>query len=60
MEQQLSKQATNSIRLYRGASRSSIERALSFQNKSVVEELMTYYHATSKEDLAFKLSIGAY
>lgn len=54
----LSSWAQNSLALYRGNNPQTILRALNIQNKSVVKELMDHFGVTTKEDLAFRLSIG--
>lgn len=54
----LSTWAQNSLALYRGNNPNTILRALNIQDKSVVKELMDYFGTKTKEDLAFRLSIG--
>ena len=54
----MTKQAQNSINLYKGQNPSTIKQALSFQKNSVVEELKTYFNAKDINDLAIKLSIS--
>ena len=54
----MTQQAINSIGLYKGNSPSTIKQALSFQKKSVVEELKNHFHANDLTELAIKLSIG--
>lgn len=51
-------QAQNSLNLYRGQNPSTIKRALSIQNKSVVEELKQHFNVSNLDDLAVRLSIG--
>ena len=53
----MTQQALNSIELYKGNSPSTIEKALSFQKKSVVDELKAYFSAKDNKELAIKLSI---
>lgn len=55
----LSKQAQNSLELYRGGSPSTIKQLLNMQNTSVVNELKGYFCVTSIDDLAVRLSMGA-
>ena len=54
----MTQQAINSLALYKGNDPSTIERALLFQNKSVVNELMSYFGVNSKQALAVRLSLG--
>lgn len=54
----MTKQAQNSINLYKGRNPSTIKQALSFQKNSIVEELKTYFNAKDINDLAIKLSIS--
>jgi len=56
----LSAQAQNSLALYRGGSVSSIKQLLRIQRSSVVEELKAHTNAKDLDDLAVKLSLGAY
>lgn len=48
----LSKQAQNSLALFRGFPPSSIERALSIQRKDVVDELKEYFGVDGIRELA--------
>ena len=52
----MNKQVKNSIDLYKGQPAGTILAALNFQRKSVVNELMEHFSASSKEELAQKLS----
>jgi len=52
----MTQQAINSINLYKGNNPSTIEQTLSFQKKSVVEELKEHFGASSNHELAIKLS----
>jgi len=54
----MTSQALNSIELYRGNDPRTIERALSIQRKSVVDELMKHYNASNLSELAVRLSIS--
>lgn len=54
----MTKQAQNSINLYKGQPISLIKQALTMQGKSTVEELKQHFNASTIEDLAVKLSIG--
>lgn len=54
----MTKQAQNSINLYKGEPVSSIKQALSFQKQSIVEELKQHFNVSSIDDLAVRLSIG--
>ena len=54
----MTQQALNSINLYKGNNPSTIERALAFQKKSIVEELKAHFGARDTQELAIKLSIG--
>lgn len=58
MEQQLSKQARNSLALYRGQNASSIKQLLRIQRQSVKSELMAYCNAKDEDDLAIRLSLN--
>lgn len=52
----LSKQAENSISLYRGQNPSTIKQLLVFQNKNVVDELLKFFNCTEISTLSVKLS----
>jgi len=52
----MTQQAINSLGLYKGTPASTIEQALSFQKKSVVDELKEHFGVTNNHDLAVKLS----
>ena len=54
----MTKQALNSIELFKGNSPSTIEKALSIQNKSVVEELKAHFGAANLKELSVRLSMG--
>lgn len=54
----LSKQAENSISLYRGQNPSTIQQLLAFQNKNVVDELLNYFDCKDISTLSVKLSIS--
>lgn len=52
----LSKQAENSISLYRGQNPSTIKQLLAFQNKNVVDELLKFFNCNDISTLSVKLS----
>ena len=54
----MSKQAENSLSLYRGGNPSAIEQLLKRQAASVVNELKQHFNTTSLSELAIKLSRG--
>lgn len=54
----LSRQAMNSIALYKGQNPATIEQLLNFQSQSVVNELMTHFDARTLRELAMKLSMA--
>ena len=54
----MTKQAQNSLALYKGQNPSTIRQALSFQNSSVINELKEYFNAKDLDELSIKLSIG--
>lgn len=54
----MTKQAQNSLALYKGQNPSTIKQALSMQKSSVVEELKEYFNAKDLNELSIKLSIG--
>ena len=54
----MTKQAQNSLNLYRGQNPATIKQALRIQMSSVVEELKEYFNAKDIDELAVKLSIG--
>lgn len=54
----MTSQAQNSIDLYSGENPESIKRALKFQKKSVVSELMEHFNAKDINELAIKLSLA--
>ena len=54
----MSKQAENSLTLYKGGNPSTIEQLLKMQSPSVVNELKEHFNTTSFSELAVKLSRG--
>ena len=54
----MSKQAENSLALYKGGNPSTIEQLLKMQMTSVVNELKEHFNTTSISELAVKLSRG--
>ena len=54
----MTKQAINSINLYRGNNPATIEMALRMQHSCVVNELKEHFGASSLSELAIRLSIG--
>ncbi len=54
----MTKQAQNSLVLYRGQNPATIKRALSIQRSSVVDELKRHFDMSDLDSLAIKLSIG--
>lgn len=54
----MTKQAQNSLFLYKGQNPKTIKMALSFQDNSVINELKEYFKAKDIDELSFKLSIG--
>lgn len=52
----MTKQAENSIQLYKGGNPATIEQLLKFQKQSVVNELKEHFRVTSISELALKLS----
>ncbi len=54
----MTKQALNSINLYKGQDPSKIKQLLRIQNRSVVNELMEHYSASDIDELAVKLSMN--
>jgi hypothetical protein len=54
----MTKQALNSIELYKGQDAFTIKRALLLQNKDIVKELSEYFKVPDINSLAIKLSIG--
>lgn len=54
----MTKQAENSIQLYKGNNPATIEQLLKMQNTSVVNELKEYFDAKDLKELAIKLSIS--
>lgn len=54
----MTKQAQNSLNLYRGQNPATIKQALRIQRSSVVEELKKHFNTKDIDELAVKLSIG--
>lgn len=54
----MTKQAQNSLDLYRGQNPATIKQALRMQKNSVVKELQEYFNAKDINELSIKLSIG--
>ena len=54
----MTKQAQNSLKLFKGQRVSSIKMALGFQKESVVNELKEYFNVSNLDTLAMRLSIG--
>ena len=54
----MSKQAENSLNLYKGGNPATIEQLLKMQKQSVVDELKGHFGVSSLTDLAVRLSIG--
>jgi len=54
----MTQQAVNCLSLYKGGNPATIGKLLRMQSKSVVNELMQHFSATSIAELAVKLSIG--
>ena len=54
----MTKQAQNSLLLYKGQNPLTIKQALSIQNSEVVNELKEYFNAKDLDELSVKLSIG--
>lgn len=54
----MTKQAQNSLDLYRGQNPATIKQALRMQKSSVVEELKEYFGVSDIDSLATRLSIG--
>jgi hypothetical protein len=57
-QNKMTKQALNSIELYKGQDAFTIKRALLLQNKDIVKELSEYFKVPDINSLAIKLSIG--
>ncbi len=53
----MTKQALNSIELYKGNNPATIKMALKMQRSSVVNELMEHFGTKDIDELAIKLSI---
>lgn len=53
---ELSKQAKNSLQLYKGGNPSTIEQLLKLQASSVVNELKQFLNAEDLDELVYKLS----
>lgn len=54
----MTRQAENSLALYRGGNPSTIEQLLRMQKESVVKELKEHFNAKSLSELAVKLSVS--
>lgn len=54
----MTRQAENSIMLYRGINPATIEQLLRLQKPSVVNELKQHFHASTMGELAMKLSLA--
>lgn len=54
----MTKQAQNSLDLYRGQNPATIVQALRMQKSSVVDELKEHFGVSNLEALAVRLSIG--
>lgn len=54
----MTKQALNSIELYKGNNPGTIEQLLKIQKSSVVNELKEHFKVDSIGELALRLSIG--
>lgn len=54
----MTKQAQNSVDLYRGQNPATIKQALRMQSSSVVNELKEHFGVSDLDSLAARLSIG--
>lgn len=54
----MTKQAQNSMKLYKGQNPDTINQLLQFQNKAVVKELIDFFKASDLRELSIKLSLG--
>ena len=54
----MTKQAQNSLNLYRGQNPATIKQALRMQKSSIVEELKGHFGVSDIDSLTTKLSIG--
>lgn len=54
----MTKQAQNSLNLYRGQNPATIKQALRMQKSSIVEELKAHFGVSDIDSLATRLSIG--
>lgn len=54
----MTKQAENSLSLYRGGNPSTIKQLLGFQKASVVNELKEHFGVSNLDALARRLSLG--
>lgn len=54
----MTKQAQNSLDLYRGQNPATIKQALRMQKSSVVDELNEHFGVSDLDSLAARLSIG--
>lgn len=55
---EMTTQAQNSLKLYKGGNPSTIEQLLQFQKKEIVSELMQHFNCYNVSELAVRLSIG--
>ena len=54
----MTQQALNSLELYKGNNPGTIERALTMQKSSVVNELKEHFSVHNNQELAIRLSLG--
>ena len=54
----MTKQALNSLDLYRGNAPEKIKQALKIQRQSVVNELKAHFNVDNLDELAIRLSLG--
>lgn len=54
----MTKQAQNSLNLYRGQNPATIKQALRMQKSSIVEELKAHFGVLDIDSLATRLSMG--
>lgn len=54
----MSKQAENSLNLYKGGNPATIQQLLMIQKPSVVNELKEHFKVTSLSELALRLSLN--
>lgn len=53
----MTRQAENSLNLYRGGKPETIKQLLAFQTSSVVDELKEHFNVTNNSELAIRLSM---